>query len=117
MDGSILQSICKLLKLREYIKKAYPTKKEREGPKSNATGGGTSKKRMVSFSDQSPKKSRKEAKHCTLCKKHGCVQYTHNTGDCKKYNSDGTPKKALQGRTHGAIHARSVHCMSRTVAT
>ncbi len=50
---------------------------------------------MVSFSDQIHKKSRKEAKQCTLCKKHGGAHNTHNTGDCKKYNSDGTPKKGF----------------------
>ena len=89
------QSVCKLLEVRERIKKAYPTKKEWEGPKSSAAEGGTSKKRMVSFSNQIPKKSCKKAKHCALCKKHGCMQNTHNTGDCKKYNSDGTPKKGF----------------------
>ena len=49
--GTVPQSVCKLLEALECIKKAYPTKKEREGPKANATGGGSSKKRMVSFSD------------------------------------------------------------------
>ena len=53
---------------------------------------------MVSFRDRVPKKSRKEAKHCALCKKHGGTQNTHNTGDCKKYNSDGTPKKGFEGK-------------------
>ncbi len=42
--------------------------------------------------------SRKEAKQCALCKKHGGAQNTHNTGDCKKYNSDGTPKKGFAGK-------------------
>ena len=54
---------------------------------------------MVSFDDRIPKKSRKDAKHCTLCKKHGGMQNTHNTGDCKKYNSDGTPKKGFAGKS------------------
>ncbi len=53
---------------------------------------------MVSFNDQIPKKSCKEAKHCTLCKKHGGVQNTHSTGNCEKYNLDGTPKKGLAGK-------------------
>ena len=26
------------------------------------------------------------------------MQNTHNTGYCKKYNSDGTPKKGLPGK-------------------
>ncbi len=50
---------------------------------------------MVSFDDQIHKKSRKDANHCTLCRKLGGMQNTHNTGDCKKYNSDGTPKKGF----------------------
>ena len=113
---TVSQSVCKLLEALERTKKTYPTKKEQEGPKSSAAGGGTSKKRMVSFSDRIPKKSCKEAKHCTLCKKHGGVQNTHNTGDCKKYNSDNFQKKASQGRTGSKIHATNAHCMSRTVA-
>ncbi len=80
--STVPQSIRKLLEALERIKKAFPTKKEREGPKASATGGGSSKKQMVSFTDQIPKKSRKEAKHCALCKKHGGTQNTHNTGDC-----------------------------------
>ncbi len=54
---------------------------------------------MVSFDDQNPKKSTKDTKHCTLCRKHGGVQNTHNTGDYKKYNSDGTPKKGFAGKS------------------
>jgi len=53
---------------------------------------------MVSFSDRIPKKSRKEAKHCALCKKHGGTQNAHNMGDCCKYEKDGTPKKAFAGK-------------------
>jgi hypothetical protein len=60
-------------------------RKERQGPKASVNGGGSSKKRMVSFSNQIPKKFCKEAKHCALCKKHGGAQNTHNTGDCRKY--------------------------------
>ena len=93
------QSVCKLLEALECIEKAFPTEKECEGPKASATGGGSSKKRMVAFSDRIPKKSRKEAKHCALCKKHGGMQNTHNTGDCCKYEKDGTPKKAFTGKS------------------
>ena len=82
----------------EHIEKAFPTEKDGENPKGGATGGGSSKKKMVSFDDQIPKKSRKDAKHCTLCRKHGGAQNTHNTGNCKKYNSDGTLKKGFAGK-------------------
>jgi hypothetical protein len=52
---------------------------------------------MFSFSDRIPKKSRKDAKHCAQCKKHGGTQNTHSTGDCKKYNLDSTLKKGFAG--------------------
>ncbi len=54
---------------------------------------------MGSFSDRIPKKTHKEAKQCAICKKHGDLQNTHKTGDCKKYNSDGTLKKAFAGKS------------------
>ena len=31
--------------------------------------------------------------------KHGGAHETHNTGECKKYNSDGTPKKGFAGKS------------------
>ena len=58
------------------------------------TGGGSSKKKMVAFSDRIPKKSPRDAKHCALCKQHGGAYNTHNTGECRKYEKDGTPKKS-----------------------
>ena len=47
--GTVPQSIRKLLEALECIEKAFPTKKDREKPKAGATGGGSSKKKMVSF--------------------------------------------------------------------
>ena len=88
----------KLLKALERIEKAFPTEKDHERPKAGAPGGGSSKKRMVSFSDQIPKKSCKVAKQCALCKKHGGTQNTHITGDYKKYNLDETLKKGFAGK-------------------
>ena len=41
-------------------------------------------------------------KHCALCKKHGGPHKSHNTRDCRKYNTDGTPIK----RNGGASSAR-----------
>ena len=96
--NTVPQSVRKLLEALERIEKAFPTEKDRERPKTGTTGGSSSKKRMVTFSDRIPKKSRKDAKHCALCKKHGGAHNTHNTGDCKKYNSDGTPKKGFAGK-------------------
>ena len=83
----------------EHIGKVFPTENEYGGPKTSANGGGSSKKSMVSFSDWIPKKSCKEAKYSALCKKHGGMKNTHNTGDCHKYERDGTPKKAFEGKS------------------
>ena len=88
--STVPQSVHKLFEALKFIKKAFPAKKKHEGPKANMTGGGFSKKWIYSFSDQIPKKSHKETKHCALCKKHGGTQNTY-TGDCKKYNLDDTP--------------------------
>jgi hypothetical protein len=66
---------------------------------------------MVSFSDQIPKKSRKEAKHCALCKKHGDAQNTHNMRDCRKYGKDGTLKRAFAGKSaqHNPRNRNALH--------
>ncbi len=71
MGSTVPQNVQKLLEALERIKKAFPTEKERKGPKASATGGGSSKKWMVSFSDQIPKKS---------AKKQSTVPYKRNRG-------------------------------------
>jgi hypothetical protein len=48
---TVPQSVRKLLDALERIEKTFPTEKECKGPKASATEGGSSKKRMVSFSD------------------------------------------------------------------
>ena len=50
-SGTVPQSVHKLLEVLEHIEKAFLTEKERKGPKASTTGGGSSKKRMVSFSN------------------------------------------------------------------
>ena len=47
--------------------------------------------------DRIPKKVRTE-KHCVLCQKYGGAQSTHNTGDCSKYEKDGTEKPAWSSK-------------------
>ena len=49
--ATVPQSVPKLLKVLECIEKAFLTEKEHEGPKASVTGGRSSKKRMVAFSD------------------------------------------------------------------
>jgi hypothetical protein len=41
-----------------------------------------------------PKKAQ-FAKHCNLCKKHGGTHTTHNTGECHRYEKDGTAKTSF----------------------
>ena len=48
----------------------------------------------------------KEAMHFTLCKKHGDMQKNHNTGDCKKYDLDGSPKKGFAGNNAQASYVQ-----------
>ena len=47
-----------------------------------------------------PKKVR-FAKHCNLCKKHGGAHTTHNTGECCKYEKDGTEKSSFRAAKKG----------------
>ena len=43
---------------------------------------------------------------------------THYMGDCKKYNSDGSPKKALQGKNvqHNLHNKRASHQQNASYA-
>ena len=47
-----------------------------------------------------PKKVR-FTKHCNLCKKHGGTHTTHNTGECYKYEQDGTEKSSFRAAKKG----------------
>jgi hypothetical protein len=97
LSGALVpQSVRELLEVLERIEKAYPTDKVGEGPKNAAKSSDSSKKKMVSFSDRIPKRRRTE-KYCSLCKKHGGAHTTHNTPDCRKYESNGTLKKNFKG--------------------
>ena len=90
------QSIRELLEVLECIEKAYPTDKVGGGAKTNTKSTESSKRKMITFNDQIPKKRRTE-KHCSVCKKHGGAHTTHNTPDCRKYDSNSTPKKSFKG--------------------
>eukprot|EP00956_Cyclotella_meneghiniana_P014105 scaffold20948_cov37-Cyclotella_meneghiniana.AAC.8 len=57
-----------------------------------------------SLNDKIPKKKSSHAKHekpagksCALCKKFGGASATHNTNDCKKWDSKGNLKKGFKG--------------------
>ena len=85
-DGTVPQSVCRLLKVLECIEKAYPTKKEQQGPEATATGGGSSKKRMVSLVNKSPR---------SPTKKQSTVHYARSMGACKTPITLGTEEEQL----------------------
>jgi len=65
-------------------------------PSSKDKAKGTDSKRKTESKDSRPPKKAKKGwteKHCSLCKKHGGAHTTHNTKECRRYNSDGTRKK------------------------
>jgi hypothetical protein len=55
-----------------------------------------------------PKKVRFE-KHCDLCKKHGGAHTTHNTGECRKYEKDGTEKSSFPAAKKGGKRSYPVN--------
>jgi len=74
----------------------------------SAKGGGSSKKKMVTFSDQIPKKCRMDAKHCILCEHHGGAHNTHDTMESHEYEKDRTPNPAFTGNSRQCnLHRRN----------
>ena len=74
---------------------------ETKPPSAMKSKGAESKHKMESIYSCMPKKSKQVGfshKHCVLCKKHDRPHKLHNTRDCRKYNSNGTPIK-LNGGT------------------
>ena len=86
--ATVPQSVRELLEALGRIERAFPTDKVGDGPKTTAKSNDSSKRKMASFDERIPKKCRRE-KHCSLCKKHGGAHTTHNTPDCRKYDSNG----------------------------
>jgi hypothetical protein len=95
--ATVPQSVRELLEALERIERAFPTNTVGDGHKTTVKSGDSSKRKMVSFNERIPKKHRRE-KHCSLCKKHGGAHTTHNTPDCRKYESNGNPKKTFNGK-------------------
>jgi hypothetical protein len=101
-QGNIPQDLRSLLVILEVIENSQEkVPKKIPGKPNGKTGeGGNSdkkKRKKVSFKeDRSSKKARTKDKHCDLCMKHGGHHTTHNTGDCFKYEKDGTKKKAFR---------------------
>jgi hypothetical protein len=49
--ATVPRSVCKLLEVLEHIEKAFTTEKEFKGTQTRVKGGGSSKKKMVTFSN------------------------------------------------------------------
>ncbi len=77
------------------LEKTDPHVPKKAEAKAAGEGNGNRKRKGAQEGDPTKKKSR-SSKHCELCKKHGGAKNTHNTVDCKRYEKDGTQKKAFQ---------------------
>ena len=94
---------------------------ETKPPNASRPKGAEGKQKMESIDSRIPKKSKQvgfSEKQCALCKKHGGPHKSHNTRDCRKYNTDGTPTKRNGGagsaQTNG--HADKNHSNQRELA-
>jgi hypothetical protein len=103
MQDSLPQSVRKLLGILENVEEvvANSDAKEKAVRESSekATGKRDKGKRKGTGSHEVrvPQKVRVE-KSCALCQKHGDAHTTHNTGECHKYERDGTLKKSFSGK-------------------
>ncbi len=102
-QDSLPQSVRKLLGVLENVKKVVANSDAKERAKKESTKKATGKcekgkRKGTSSSDYPiPKKVRFE-KGCALCQKHRGAHTTHNTGECRKYEKDGTLKKSFNGK-------------------
>jgi hypothetical protein len=85
------------------IKKAFLTEQEQSGKKGKGNPCNSGKHKMVTIHEPIPKKPLTNAKHCTLCKKHGGTHATHNTLDCHKYDKDSKIKKSFGKGQRGSM--------------
>jgi hypothetical protein len=84
-------------KLLDELEKIEASRKEEERKRANDRD--PKRKAAKALERPIPKKKRTEnsrngtPKNCALCEKHGGAHKTHNTSQCRKYNTDGTRKK------------------------
>lgn len=99
-QDSLPQSVRKLLSVLENVEKVVANSDAKEKAAKErvekTTGKRDKGKRKGTNSNEYriPKKVRVE-KSCALCQKHGGAHTTHNTGECRKYEKDGTLKKSF----------------------
>jgi hypothetical protein len=94
------QCVRKLLGVLENVEKVVVNSDAKEKATRESSERATGKhdkgkrKGTGSHEVQVPKKVRVE-KSCMLCQKHGGAHTTHNTGECRKYEKDGTLEKCF----------------------
>ncbi len=87
-----------LLTLLEAIERVCTHEKGKQEEKSEKASFNSKKGEKRPGTDPTarvPKKVR-FAKSCNLCKKHGGAHTTHSTGECHKYEKDGTVKASFR---------------------
>jgi hypothetical protein len=75
-------------------------KQEEKAEKASFNGKKGKKRSGTDPTARVPKKVRL-AKNCDLCKKHGGAHTTHSTGECRKYEKDGTLKGSFRAAKKG----------------
>ncbi len=89
--------MCTLLTMLEAIERVCTHEKGKQGEKAEKASFNGKKGKNRPGTDPTarvPKKVR-FAKNCDLCKKNGGAHTTHNTGECRKYEKDGTEKSSF----------------------
>ena len=94
-QGIIPQNLRNTIGILENIEQFQESTKNPGKPnrKTGDNGKSNNKKRLGSPKDGHASKKSRNSKNCDLCKKHGGAHMTHNTGNCKRYNKDGSAKK------------------------
>jgi hypothetical protein len=121
-QDTIPQDSRRLLIVLENIEKLGVTTTVPQKPPANGNGNAKSsckesngKRKSTDSSTGQYNKKKRMDKHCVLCQKYGGKPATHNTGDCTKYEKDGTavstsPTRLKRGRM--VIPTRSLKIVS-----
>jgi hypothetical protein len=102
-QDSFPQSVRKLLGVLENVEKVVENSNAKEtatkeSAEKSAGKRGKGKRRGTNSNDiRVPKKARVK-KSCALCQKYGGTHTTHNTGECHKYDKDGTLQKSFSAK-------------------
>jgi hypothetical protein len=95
-----MRTLLTLLEAIERVCTHEKGKPEEKSEKSSFNGKKGKKRPGTDPTARVPKKVR-FAKHSNLCKKHGGAHTTHNTGECHKYEKDGTEKSSFRAAKKG----------------